>query len=97
MNKKIIALLVAILIVAIIAGIIFAVYHQEENKTQNNNLGGTTTNNENVSVEVVDDLVLINGGTFQMGSPESEMQRETDETQHEVTVSDFYIGEYEVT
>lgn len=32
-----------------------------------------------------------------MGSPESEMQRETDETQHEVTVSDFYIGRYEVT
>lgn len=48
MNKKVIALLVAILIVAIIAGIIFAVYHQEENKTQNNNLGETTTNNKNV-------------------------------------------------
>lgn len=32
-----------------------------------------------------------------MGSPESEMQRESDETQHEVTVSDFYIGRYEVT
>lgn len=32
-----------------------------------------------------------------MGSPESEMQRETDEVQHNVTVSNFYIGRYEVT
>lgn len=97
MNKKVIALLVAILIVAVIAGIIFVVYRQEESETQNNNLGGTTTNDGNVSVDIADELVLINGGTFQMGSPESEMQRETDETQHEVTVSDFYIGRYEVT
>ena len=97
MNKKVIALLVAILIVAVIAGIIFAVYRQEEGETQNNNFGGTTTNNENVSVDIADDLVLIGGGTYQMGSPESEMQRETDEVQHEVTVSNFYIGKYEVT
>lgn len=32
-----------------------------------------------------------------MGSPESEMQRENDETQHEVTVSDLYISATEVT
>ena len=97
MNKKVIALLVAILIVAVIAGIILVVYRQEESETQNNYIGGTTTNDGNVSVDIADELVLINGGTFQMGSPESEMQRETDETQHEVTVSDFYIGRYEVT
>lgn len=96
MNKKVIALLIAILIVAIIAGIIFAVYRQSE--TENNtNLGEANTNN-NANVEVTDDgLVLITGGTFQMGSSESELQRETDETQHEVTVSDFYIGSTEVT
>ena len=41
MNKKVVALLIAILIVAIIAGIIFAVYRQEEKETQNNNLDGT--------------------------------------------------------
>ncbi len=97
MNKKVIALLVAIIIVAIVAGIIFAVYRQEENKTQNNNIGEAPTNNDNVNAEIADNLVLINGGTFQMGSPETEMQRETDETLHEVTVSDFYIGRYEVT
>ena len=103
MNKKVIALIVAIIIVAIIAGIIFAVYRQEDGK-QANNLGASNNsenlqevNNNNANIEVADDLILIEGGTFQMGSPESEMQRETDEVQHEVTVSDFYIGRYEVT
>lgn len=94
MNKKVVALLVAILIVAVIAGIIFATSNKENNRTNNSSSGETINNN----VEVGEDgLVIINGGTFEMGSPETEMQRETDETQHEVTVSDFYIGRYEVT
>ncbi|MFM7976933.1 MAG: formylglycine-generating enzyme family protein, partial [Pirellula sp.] len=43
-------------------------------------------------------LVLIPKGTFDMGSPESEEGRRTDETQHEVTISkDYYLGVYEVT
>lgn len=44
-----------------------------------------------------EDFVLINGGTFQMGSPESESWRSEDETAHTMTVSDFYISQYEVT
>ncbi|MDR3265562.1 MAG: formylglycine-generating enzyme family protein, partial [Synergistaceae bacterium] len=44
-----------------------------------------------------DDLVLIKGGTFMMGSPASEAWREKDEIQHSVTVSDFYIAKYQVT
>jgi formylglycine-generating enzyme required for sulfatase activity len=32
-----------------------------------------------------------------MGSPTSEANRESDETQHRVTVSSFYMGKYEVT
>ena len=32
-----------------------------------------------------------------MGSPSSEVDRSSDETQHQVTVSDFHIGKYEVT
>ena len=43
-------------------------------------------------------LVLIPKGTFMMGSPESEEDRDTDELQHEVTLSkDFYLGVTEVT
>ena len=44
-----------------------------------------------------DGMVLVKGGTFRMGSPESEAWRVKDETQHSVTVDDFYIGSCEVT
>ena len=45
------------------------------------------------------DFVLIRGGTFTMGSPETELERvkSTDELQHLVTVSDFYLSPSEVT
>ena len=43
------------------------------------------------------DFVLIKGGTFTMGSPESEDWRSNDETQHSVTVSSFYMAKFEVT
>jgi formylglycine-generating enzyme required for sulfatase activity len=43
------------------------------------------------------EMVLINGGTFTMGSPANEPGRSLDETQHQVTLSSFYIGKYEVT
>ena len=42
-------------------------------------------------------MVAIKGGTFQMGSPESETDRSDNETQHTVTVSNFSMGKYEVT
>ena len=43
------------------------------------------------------DLVLIRGGSFTMGSPESEPNREKDEAQHRVAVSDFLLARREVT
>jgi len=43
-------------------------------------------------------MVLINGGTFTMGSPSNEHGRYNNEgPQHQVTVSSFYMGKYEVT
>ena len=48
-------------------------------------------------VQVPEDFLLITGGTFDMGSPESEAWRSADETQYSVTVSDFYMSAYEVT
>jgi formylglycine-generating enzyme required for sulfatase activity len=43
-------------------------------------------------------LVLIPKGTFQMGSPVEDTKRESDEEQHEVTISkDYYLGMTEIT
>ena len=43
-------------------------------------------------------LVLIPAGKFLMGSPETEKDRDTDEVQHEVTISKpFYMGITHVT
>jgi formylglycine-generating enzyme required for sulfatase activity len=43
------------------------------------------------------DFVKVEGGTFLMGSPNSEQNRGDDERQHEVTVSTFYMQATEVT
>lgn len=60
--------------------------------------GEVNHNPQDNEVESVSDtLVLIEGGSFEMGSPESERQRESNETLHSVTVSSFYISPYEVT
>ena len=42
------------------------------------------------------DFVLIDGSTFQMGSPASEDWRSNDEEQHLVRVAPFYMAKYEV-
>ncbi len=43
-------------------------------------------------------FILVKAGTFLMGSPETEMGRQWNETRHRVTISkDFYIQETEVT
>ncbi len=43
------------------------------------------------------EMVFVKGGTFTMGSPSGETNRESDEVQHTVTVSNFYMGKTEVT
>ena len=43
------------------------------------------------------DFVLIKGGSFTMGSPESEDWRNNDETQHRITLASFYMAKFEVT
>ena len=55
----------------------------------------SSDNKDPVSVD--DGFVLIGGGTFQMGSPESENWRIDDETQHQVSVGPFYMDPYETT
>jgi sulfatase modifying factor 1 len=46
------------------------------------------------SLSPPDDMVFVKGGSFQMGSTEGDSD---EKPVHTVTVSDFYIGRYEVT
>ena len=44
------------------------------------------------------DMIWIEPGTFMMGSPEDELGRWDDETQHQVTLTqEYWLGKYEVT
>jgi formylglycine-generating enzyme required for sulfatase activity len=43
------------------------------------------------------EMISLQGGTFTMGSPADEADRGSDETQHQVALSDFAIGKYEIT
>lgn len=63
------------------------------NENKHENGGDSMPLNENIP----ENFVLINGGTFNMGSPENEPWRSADETLHSVTVSDFYICKFELT
>ena len=53
----------------------------------------------NLPSDVALDMVLINPGTFTMGSPSNEKDRSNNEgPQHQVTITKpFYMGKYEVT
>ena len=52
---------------------------------------------EEIIQEIANNMVSISAGTFQMGSPNSESGRSTDETQHSVTLSAFSMSKYQVT
>ncbi len=66
--------------------------------TQTNaNTTAKTNTVVNTNKQANDDFVLINGGTFQMGSPTNEPEREADEVQHNVTVDSFYISKTELS
>ena len=57
---------------------------------------GTPTSHTVASINM--EMIFCPPGTFMMGSPASESGRGTDETQHQVTLTNgFYLGKYEVT
>lgn len=70
---------------------------QNEEKGNQTDTNTVSTPSDTQTAEAPENFVLIKGGTFQMGSPEDEAWRSSDETQHSVTVSDFYMSQYELT
>lgn len=82
-KKKIITLIIFIILVLIIGIVLYFVFGK---------------NAETPLKEIItDDLILIDGDVFLMGSPDDEYQRGEDETRHEVTLDRFYISSTEVT
>ena len=58
--------------------------------------------NKDITIPLTDDVSLdmiwIEPGTFTMGSPENELDRDYDEAQHQVTLTkEYWLGKYEVT
>jgi len=67
---------------------------ENEPIAQTHNEGSTTLTNQGVEIE----MVSIPAGTFTMGSPASEVDREDNESpRHQVTLSAFKMSKYEVT
>jgi len=54
------------------------------------------TSNHPISVAIMQDMVLVEGGTYMMGS-DSETAKKSEQPAHEVSVDSFYIAKYEVT
>jgi len=52
---------------------------------------------EDLGAGVKLEMVYIRGGSFQMGSPRTEPERDEEEIQHPVKLSSFWMGRYEVT
>ena len=70
---------------------------EEKSVTDDQDVQTTASLTNTDSSNVQDGFLLIEGGTFLMGSPESENWRIDDEVQHEVSVLSFYIDPYETT
>lgn len=108
-KNKIIVLLLCILLIFGIGTGIYLVTHKdtaikEEPEqivtSQDNSINPAESElqeSEETMHVIEDGLLFIPGGTFAMGSPDGERQRQEDETLHSVTVSAFYIDPYEVT
>jgi formylglycine-generating enzyme required for sulfatase activity len=62
------------------------------------NAAGSNTKQLSITiVEPLVEMVQIQGGTFTMGSPTTELNRYSDETEHQVTLTGFKMSKHPVT
>jgi formylglycine-generating enzyme len=80
---------VPLLIIALITAILFSFIACEEDD------GSDSVPPNNTPIPIV--MLPINGGTFTMGSPTTEANRGSDETQHSVTLGSFSMSKYQIT
>ena len=93
-EKKNALLPVIFIMAAVIIGLVLSLFFSNDHGQES---GSADWSAPQDPAEVQDGFLLIDGGTYQMGSPESENWRIEDEVQHEVTVSPFYVDAYETT
>lgn len=93
--KRICSLLLAALLVGTMASC-GSQTPPEQSQQPELSVSSATSEQENAP-QIPDNFILVEGSTFSMGSPDSEAWRSDDETQHTVTVSDFYMSAFEVT
>lgn len=94
-RSKIIALVASVVAVALVVSAVwwFGPWRRSERSVAPTTLSKSVVRDDSGDTT----MMVVEGGTFAMGSPESERQRGADETRHEVTVSDFRISPTEVT
>lgn len=90
--KKFVCLFLSLFLISALAAC-----GQLENADTSVTRPSVSNSSEKTDLQIPENFVLIKGGSFQMGSPESEAWRSADETQHAVTVRDFYMSKYELT
>lgn len=103
-KTKLLTLLISIVVIAGIGTGVHFMTRESNTPVQEPPSGQTdtpaqsssTVQTENELAPVEDSLILVSGGTFTMGSPGTERQRNEDEAQHDVTISAFYVDPYEV-
>lgn len=104
-NEKIITLAVVILLFVVVAVSIYVLSNRNTEKEANMGLDNmqqdteselTTEAGEEQENITGDSLILLQGGTFTMGSLQDERQRGQDEVSHEVAIGAFYVDPYEV-
>ena len=107
-SAKIITLIIVILLIAGAAAGIHVLSNRNTENAENEAATETAGIQQNTESDPAtetggeqtafteDSLILVEGGTFTMGSPADERQRQEDEVSHEVTVSSFYVDPYEV-
>lgn len=107
-SAKIITLLVAIFLLVAAAFGIYALSGRNTETTEDRINAEPESVQQNTEREPItdingewadftgDSLILLEGGTFTMGSLQDERQRGQDEVSHEVTIGAFYVDPYEV-
>lgn len=104
-NEKIITLVVVILLFVVVAVSIYVLSNRNTEKEANMGLDNMQQDTESeLATEAGEEqenftgdfLLLLEGGTFTVGSPQDERQRGQDEVSHEVTIGAFYVDPYEV-